>query len=313
MHKEQVVGFLTALGGEVTTTTSNWATCRCVFARFLHDGKVDNHPSSGMSIKGGESKYNCFSCGEGGSPYAIYKKLKFMYAGDVPHKIDFQKAMQIIDAEEYDEELDFPDYESEINKKPVALIPFDEHWFHSFPSAYIHPYVQVREISAELAEQIDIRLDFESCRILFPIRDWDGVLMGVHGRTFLDDVEPRYYSYPSNGVRNPSVWMGEDHVDLEEPVVLVEGQFDYAKIRVHYNNVLSGQTTQVQVDKIKRLSGAEEIVTIFDNGKGGDKGRERISKYFTKIPVTHLKPPEPYGDLGQMPDDQVLELLESLS
>jgi 5S rRNA maturation endonuclease (ribonuclease M5) len=107
--------------------------------------------------------------------------------------------------------------------------------------------------------------------------------------------------------------MGEDHVDLDEPVILVEGQFDYAKIRVHYDNVLSGQTTQVQQDKINRLGEATEIITIFDNGVGGDKGRDRITKHFTTIPVTHLNPPEPFGDLGQMPDDAVRELLEYVS
>jgi len=86
-----VVDFLIALGGEVTTTTSNWATCRCVFARFFHEGKVDNHPSSGMTITGGESRYNCFSCGEWGTPYAIYKKLKYLYGGGCTTEIRFQK------------------------------------------------------------------------------------------------------------------------------------------------------------------------------------------------------------------------------
>jgi len=313
MNQDQVADLLSALGGQVTAKTSNWVTCRCIFAPFTHEGGKDNHPSSGMSIKAGSSKYNCFSCGEHGTPYEVYKKLKFWYKGKPPTNVNLSLAMKIIDGDEYDEDLDFPDYEDEINRAPPKLIAFDEHWYSCFSTAYKHPYTQVREISKQLAKKIDIRLDFERCRILFPIRDWDGVLMGVHGRTFLDDVEPRYYSYPSNGIRNPSVWMGEDHVDLDEPVILVEGQFDYAKIRVHYDNVLSGQTTQVQQDKINRLGEATEIITIFDNGVGGDKGRDRITKHFTTIPVTHLNPPEPFGDLGQMPDDAVRELLEYVS
>jgi len=313
MDRDRVVDLLTALGGQVTAKTSNWVTCRCLFASFTHEGGIDNHPSSGMSVKAGESNYNCFSCGEGGSPYAVYKRLKFLYGGNVPPKIDLRKAMQIIDGDDYDPDVDIPDYETEIDKKPTVLVPFDEHWYSCFPDAYSHPYTAVREIHPDLAAQIDIRLDFERARILFPIRDWSGVLMGVHGRTFMEDVEPRYYSYPSNGVRNPTVWMGEDHTDLDDPVVLVEGQFDYAKVRVHYDNVLSGQTTQMQLEKLKRISHASEIITIFDTGMGGDKGRERVSKFFSSIPVTHLKPPEPYGDLGNMPDENVRELLGLIS
>lgn len=313
MKQEKVVELLSALGGQVTAKTSNWVTCRCLFAEWNHDGGVDNHPSSGMSVKAGESKYNCFSCGEGGTAYEVYKKLKFLYGDEVPQKVNFKKAMGIIDSDDYDEDLDFPDYEEEINKAPLLLSPFDESLFHKFPTAYTHPYVVVREISEALAKQIDIRLDFDRCRILFPIRDWDGVLMGIHGRTFLEDVEPRYFSYPCNGKRNPSVWMGEDHTDLDEPIILVEGQFDYAKVRVHYDNVLSGQTTQVSEEKMKRIAGASELITIFDQGVGGEKGRERISDYFSDIPVTHLIPPEPYGDLGNMPDAEVYALLEQIS
>ena len=313
MKQQQVIDLLTALGGQITAKTSNWITCRGLFAPFNHDGGVDNHPSSGMSVKAGESKYNCFSCGEGGTAYEVYKKLKFLYAGNVPPKINFKNAMTVIDADDYDEDLEFPDYEEEINKEPLILTPFDEALFKKYARAYTHPYTQVREISEAMAKTIDIRLDFNDCRIIFPIRDWDGVLMGMHGRTFLEDVEPRYYSYPCNGKRNPSVWMGEHHTDLDEPIILVEGQFDYAKIRVHYDNVLSGQTTQVSEDKIKRIAGASELITIFDMGTGGDKGRERISEYFNDIPVTHLVPPEPYGDLGNMPDHEVAQLLAQIT
>lgn len=314
MNQDKVVDLLSALGGQITAKTSNWVTCRCIFAKFNHDGGKDTHPSSGMSVKSGQSYYNCFSCGEKGTPYEIYKRLKFAYGDKPPAKVNFKKAMKIIDDEDYDDELDFPDYEEEINKKPAALVPFDEqYWKTKFQSAYTHPYTILRGISEPLAKDIDIRLDFDRCRICFPIRDWDGVLMGIHGRTFLEDVEPRYYSYPHNGKRNPSVWMGENHVDLDEPVVLVEGQFDYAKVRVHYDNVLSGQTTQVSEDKIKRIAGVSEIITIFDMGVGGDKGRERIDEYFTGVPVTHLTPPPQYGDLGNMPDEEVLTLLSQIS
>jgi len=81
MHKEQVIDFLTVLGGEVTTTTSNWATCRCIFARFLHEGKVDNHPSSGMTITGGGIKIQLFHMWGARNPLRDLQEIKIYVQG----------------------------------------------------------------------------------------------------------------------------------------------------------------------------------------------------------------------------------------
>ena len=43
------------------------------------------------------------------------------------------------------------------------------------------------------------------------------------------------------------------------------------------------------------------------------KDIERIDEYFTGVPVTHLTPPPQYGDLGNMPDEEVLTLLSQIS
>jgi len=78
---------------------------------------------------------------------------------------------------------------------------------------------------------------------------------------------------------------------------------------VHSDNVLSAQTTSIQEAKLKRISVASEIITIFDKGTGGDNGRDLIDDYFKNIPITHLHPIAPFGDLGEMPDELVYELL----
>ncbi len=140
--------------------------------------------------------------------------------------------------------------------------------------------------------------------------------MGVHGRAVDKGVEPRYYAYPRNGnpegVRNPDIWMGEHHSNLDEPVILTEGQFDYAKVFYWYENVLAGLTTQLTEAKLRRIEDASKIITIFDYGLGGDNGRELISKKFKHCPVKHLYVPEEYGDLGNMPDYLVKELLSEV-
>ena len=145
--------------------------------------------------------------------------------------------------------------------------------------------------------------------MLKTVRNWSS------GRSFAGET-PRYFSYPNraqnDGHRNPSVWMGEHHCDISEPIILTEGQFDYVKVYPFYDHVLSGQTTQMQEHKLKRIAAASSIITIFDNGVGGDKGRERINKFFKGTPVQHLKVPEKYGDLGNCPDKVVYKLLSQI-
>jgi hypothetical protein len=313
MNSDRVHAFINSLGGKVTATTSTWVTCTCLFAKWKHNGGVDNNPSSGMTIKESEdSHYNCFTCGEQGGSYEVYKKIKHFASGKEYPNIKLRDALAIVSLDE-DEDMGitFPDYEVEVAKKNKPLTPFDEGWYKAYLTAYKHPYTKERGISSKVAKEIDIRVDTIYHRLLFPVRTWDGVLAGVHGRSFIKGANPRYYAYAYKEFRNPTVWMGEHHTDLDEPLILVEGQFDYAKVLKHYPNVLAGLTTQMQKGKLKRILNASEIITIFDNGTGGDKGRELITVTFTMIPVTHVLVPSPYRDLGEMPNKKVHKLLSS--
>lgn len=311
--------FLTLLGGKISTVSSTQVGCHCIYAPWFHEGGVDNHPSGFLYIGVVHSlKYRCYSCERGGTPDQVYHEIK--YLNEAHPKIELQKK-KILDiiagVGDTEDDFDFPDFDSELNKNTeVELYPFSESWWKSFPSAVYHPYVEERGIDPITANTIDARLDFVSGRVLFPVRDWEGVLMGAHGRTYCD-ATLRYYAYPKDGAiggqRNPSVWMGEHHVNLEQPIILTEGQFDYAKVFPFYQNVLCGMTTQFSMNKMKRLKGAVELLTIFDNGKGGDKGRNRIETYFHSIPVQHVLVPEEYGDLGDCPDDIVYELLNNIA
>ena len=263
----------------------------------------------------GESHYNCFSCGSRGSPDAIYREIKFLNNMDDRISIDKPLILELL-GRESDPNLDFelPDYESERESRGKT-VPFDESWYNGFADGWRHPYLRERGVDPEIARELNVRVDLFRRRILFPIYDWSGVLMGVHGRSFAGET-PRYFSYPNraqnDGHRNPSVWMGEHHCDISEPIILTEGQFDYVKVYPFYDHVLSGQTTQMQEHKLKRIAAASSIITIFDNGVGGDKGRERINKFFKGTPVQHLKVPEKYGDLGNCPDKVVYKLLSQI-
>lgn len=319
MTPDQAKAFLQLLGGKVSTVSNKQIGCHCVYAPWKHEGGTDNNPSGLLYISDDKPvSYRCFSCERGGTPDQIYHEIK--YLNEITPRVQLKKK-KILDVLNglavVEDKFDFPDYETEINKSSVVeLHKFSESWWESFPSGVNHPYMKLRGIDMHTANRLDVKLDFMGGRVLFPVRDWDGILYGAHGRTICDS-KLRYFAYPQDGKkegpRNPSIWMGEHHVDLSKPVILTEGQFDYAKVFPFYDNVLCGLTTQASRNKLRRLLSAVELITIFDNGMGGDKGRKRFTKYFPKIPVQHITVPEEYDDLGDCPDDVVYDILENIS
>lgn len=104
-------------------------------------------------------------------------------------------------------------------------------------------------------------------------------------------------------------WMGENLVNLDEPVVLCEGPFDFARIYQHYENVLASFTSGLSMTKIKRISDADSIITFYDHGKGGDAARLSIRKYLPGYPIVDLIPTEKEGDAGAMSPERIESLL----
>ena len=155
-------------------------------------------------------------------------------------------------------------------------------------------------MSQHTADFLDLRVDILEQRVCFPVRDFSGVLRGLHGRAIQKDVDLRYKMYLHNKKHNSIVWLGESWVDVDKPVVIVEGPFDLAAVLPVYKNVVSPLFATPSVSKIKRLGDAIEVFTFLDKGVGGDKGRELFTSHLKDSVVTHIHPPESYKDPGEM-------------
>jgi hypothetical protein len=223
-----------------------------------------------------------------------------------PFEINFSKALEIAmqeeDAEESGLAFDpaaFKDYESAQQQGPV---PWPENHLQNFQPAAHHWYVQKRGIPAWLAERLEILYDPYYNRICFPIRDFAGRLMGLHGRSLDDSNELRYFSYGYMNGRNPSIMIGEQFADASKPVVVTEGMFDLTSIAQVYPNVVASKSCSIGKGMMKRLSEFPAIITAFDTGVGGSKGRQAIEwQYDQTKPVIHMIPDVKYGDYGATP------------
>ncbi|MDH5184983.1 MAG: hypothetical protein OEX12_13960 [Gammaproteobacteria bacterium] len=311
-----------ALGGDPHDVQKKWVTTPCLLAPWRHDGGKDGSPSAGITKTAVEhSKYNCFTCGFKGNLLLLVTTIhQYQKSSPAKYAIDLKTAMVLVMAE--DDDLDDPlvaglaglgdDYDTVKyqHNDPVELHDFDEDWLSSFPSAKGLPYAYERGLTDEIIDLFEIKYDSYQRRLSFPIRDFEGALRGLHGRDVTNQNDLRYYSYAYKDKRNPSVWIGENLVDLAHPVCVTEGMIDMTQIWKAHPNVLASKSSAMSWAMLERIRDADVIITAYDLGVGGDKGRSTIENHFPEKTIVHLTPHPMYGDFGATPDLVIKELFD---
>lgn len=294
---------------------SGWVVAQCPLGPWAHDGE-DKNPS--FAVKIGTEFANCFSCGFHGSLNELVETILSRNTNHPIQKYEIKK-MKLILAEVLDDEMvdfDDPDIEQMIlHGAGKSFVEFPQWWLDSFTPASeikwaIEYLVDDRGLSPKMIDQLEIKADIQRKRVCFPVRDWYGKLMGLHGRAINADIKPRYLAIGYNHQYNPLIWYGEHWVDTEKPVIVVEGPFDVASVKRVYDNVVSPLYANPAKDKLRRMADAPEWVTLLDYGKAGDAGRSKIDKYLSDIIITHVKPPSKEKDAGAMTEDELRELLK---
>lgn len=311
MNAQQIRKWLALLGETHLDADTEWVRTHCPLAPWTHERGTDRNPSFGVKVQPGESFCHCFSCRDAsGSQTELLIKLR-AHLGDSVHTVEFKQAMRMIVAEEDDDGVDLElDLEEDLDDQV-----FPESWLASFQPAYsgdqVHWYLEQRGVPARVAAELDLRYMHSQDRVCFPIRNWDGDLIGLHGRAVEDDVQPRYRVIRYRGQKNLLGWLGESWVKPWEPVVLAESVFDLARVYQVYRNVMCPLTASLSDRKVERIAVLDHVVTYFDSDKAGDFARARVERCLAKPTVVeHLRP------IGQDPGDmtvaQVAEQLEGV-
>lgn len=193
---------------------------------------------------------------------------------------------------------------------------FPDDWLESFlPAIHSHParnYLEGRGLTPRTIRRFDIRYDSAQDRVCFPIRNWKNELVGLHGRLLRPqrhEFEPVYRMYTFMQDKNVLPWFGEHIVDPQKRVVITESVFDLTSVWRVYRHVIAPLSAGIGKNKIERIKRCEHVITLFDNGKGGDSAREQMDKYFLGKKMRHLKPPEGVDDAGEMTLDQLRSTL----
>lgn len=237
--------------------------------------------------------------------------------------LDLGKAWEMVEAAEQGAPLTLGegDFEAGLLGGEPEDHPFPEEMREALEPAYarkrVHPYLRKRRVPYAVARRMDLRYDPWRLRIVFPVRDWRGSLMGLHGRLTYrppdDDPHPppTYLMYTCEDQLNPHVWLGEHWCDPEKLVVVTESVFDLARvIEAGFRNAISPLTADMSPAKLARVEGLQDVVTVFDEDPAGQYARGKLDRALAHARVRHVFLDEG-EDAADLDAAELRELIES--
>jgi 5S rRNA maturation endonuclease (ribonuclease M5) len=316
MTPDRIRALLPKLASKAYGKRAGWILGTCPML-WNHGGSESDAFGVSFSDKK-KSRCKCLSCGYSGDLTDLLFDVRDglrkhpAYAS----RFDLKLASAIVSSEFESMELlaeDIPDFEAH---EPKTEVVFPESWLATFKRAVDFPQalgdMTKRGIRPETVEALDVRFDAVQGRVCFPVRDFNGRLMGLQGRKIMKNPSSLTYNqYGYKGFRNMNIWMGEHELDLDKPVVLCEGPFDFAKIWQVYTNVAASFTSGLSKAKTLRMGDADDIVTFYDYGKGGDAARKYIHNYLAgpQYNIVDIVPSQEEDDAGSMPESAIMEYL----
>lgn len=308
MDKDSIVQFLGHLQAKHIQVRGKWVQCSCPLAPWHHDGK-DHRPSFAIRVEPDkESYFHCFVCKSGKLSDLLFE-LQYQKAQNLGH--DLGKAWKLIEIEAAQKiDINVKNWGDQETEEAEFVIP--EEWLTPFQWAWDVPmareYLQSREVSEDIAEWLEIRWDKSMRTVCFPVRNREGELVSLRGRrVHTPNGEPPYHVYKLSDDTPHQTWLGEQWVDFDQPVLMVESVFDLASVLRVYRNVVAPLSVGINASRMKRMSKASEVVTMFDQGKGGDNARYIVQKHMGSAFIVHVLPSK--KDPGEMTE---LELRNEL-
>jgi DNA primase len=144
-------------------------------------------------------------------------------------------------------------------------------------------------------------------RIIFPLRDEKGRLVGFTGRIFPENLPgPKYLNSPETLIFKKSeflygLYFAKEHILVQKKIILVEGQFDFLlSWQNNLKNVVavSGSAlTENHLRKLKKYS--SNLVLAFDNDNAGFQASLRANLLAQKLGFKVFKLIYEGKDLGE--------------
>lgn len=283
----------------------------------------DNNPS--MSVSKEKQIYKCFSCGECGNVFTFiekYENVSFLEAVKiVANKVGINVDINVKKNNEnknknlYDiYDLSLKLYQNNINtkfglkaKSYLSSRKIDEEIIKEFniglslrkntllTDLLLNKGYNYDELldSGLIVKKDYGYIDIYSNRIMFPLHNLEGQVVGYSGRIYDTESDSKYINTKETKIFKKGEILYNYHrakesIRNKDEVIIVEGFLDVIRLyTVGIKNVVAMMGTAVtskQASLIKRLS--KNVILMFDGDGAGEKATESASKELISIGVT---------------------------
>lgn len=327
MDKEQIKQFMYTLGCDQVHEAVDWIRGTCPLAPFLHSSGKDTNPSFGIKEEIGGAHFHCFTC-LSGTPESLVQTLE-MYLREQPQykdRYDLASAKHILENQALNV-YKLPDFEAVqqghqfsewgtwiLDKFPSAMNAQRALDYLMNPKPLPHEERQPHHGRGLTMEEViywGFRYDPTRDMVVVPFYNHHGKFAGMRGRSILGGL---HHDYTFNHVNNTQLcFLNEQCFQNDEPVVVVEGQFDVAITSRVYPNTVGNLTARMSAEKIRKLSTLDSVILMLDNDDTGRRATEKIAEILVsngvQVGVAELKGGK---DPDQAGEDAIREALKDM-
>lgn len=283
----------------------------------FHDEKT---PS--FTLQKGDKHYHCFGCGAHGDAIQFLTDHLKMNFADAVETLAEKYHVPLIKSEEEKEQgpskkeikralelahklFQFNLFETEEGHEALVYLRsrgIDFAFCEAFQLGYalkepglLKKWLNNNKISNDIAKEAGLlnsaQRDFFQERILFPIKDASGAVIGFSGRKFREETfGGKYINTPETPVfKKSKVLFGLDlcrkRIVKDRRAIIVEGQIDCLRlIYAGLNFVVAGQGTAFGEGHVRELIqlGVEEVYLALDSDDAGEEATKKVGNFFQK-------------------------------
>ncbi len=310
--------------GLVYTGSYKWGphiSISCPLAQKNHGDPYDYNCSCSVSVTDDEpSLARCFSfnCGFKGSFYRMLSEcaeakgnphdLLAVLEKIAPTEKFTIEASQKRSLKRHEEEVDAMRRPS-IRSEDRDLMP--EGRFNRYANS-VPSYIKKRSLTIETCKAWGLGHDKKRGCLVFPVRRHDGKLIGLSGRYYIPDPPRKYHNYA--GLDKTRYLYGEHMLEMEQPVIVTEGQIDAILTWQHLGiPTVASLGEGFSLNHVRTICAFNPpVVYLFlDNDQAGRMAAEKIEFQLRgRLPVKIMLPPLGM-DPGELTQEEAEEALSA--
>ena len=281
MNRKNIVKLLGILDAGKVVESQEWVRASCLFAPWTHANGTDSRPSFGISI-GRQSHYFCFSCQRSGPLTTLVTSLCMLKRKDNVEAREFVAEHEKLELEPFED----------LGKTHEPLSVLSPLVLKRFVMAHSGlEFARDREITEAAISRFQLHYDPANARLVFPIFDGKGQLVGIRGRA-TDDSYLKYkeYSdlYPNKtSPKAHGIWWGMQFPpEKGKRLILVEGEIDAISLwrKLKRPGIWAAMGVALSKDQIRQIQGSKNpVILFFDNDEAGQLATEKLRRKLVKV------------------------------